>query len=68
MSRSSVMERDIGPHEHQMVVYLSYEIYAVCTKCGYHDWSSPSSVEADVESSMIAHFKAKYPNARVERL
>lgn len=52
------MERDIGPHEHQMVVYLSYEIYAMCTKCGYHDWSCDS----------VEDYKAKYPNARVERL
>lgn len=58
MNRSSIMERDIGPHEHQMTIYLSYEVYAVCRSCGYHDWSDLT----------LEGFKAKYPNALVTRL
>lgn len=52
---TSVMERDIGPHEHQMTIYNSYEVYAVCNRCGMHDW-------ADIG---LEGFQKKYPDATV---
>ncbi len=51
--RSSVMERDIGPHEHKMIIIISYEVYAVCKKCGYHDWSLET----------LGQYRNKYPIA-----
>jgi len=55
--KSSIVEKDIGPHEHEVDIWDSYEIYAVCRLCRMHDWSGTegSSVQ------MIDYFKQKYP-------
>lgn len=64
--RTSIMHRDIGEHTHEMVIYDSYETYAVCSKCGMHDWSTPKGYQGDV--SLVPYFQQKYPDAIVERL
>lgn len=50
------MEKNIGPHEHQVTIYDSYETYAVCRLCGMHDWSEPPEGE-----SYEKHYMKKYP-------
>ncbi len=50
---TSVMHRDIGPHQHEMTIYNMYEVYAVCNRCGMHDW-------ADIG---LEGFHEKYPTA-----
>ena len=57
--KTSVMHRDIGKHKHEMVIYESYENYAVCGKCGMHDWSG-----REKDFSIKAYVK-KYPKAKV---
>lgn len=58
------MHRDIGEHEHKIVIFNSYETYAVCMKCGMHDWSTPKGYQGDV--SLVPYFLGKYPNAEVD--
>jgi hypothetical protein len=60
---TSVMEKDIGPHEHDVRIYVSYEVYAVCVKCGMHDWSVP-----ETEQDIIEYYKEKYPKHSVVQL
>lgn len=68
--KTSVMHRDIGEHEHEVSIYESYHTYAVCNKCGMHDWSLPKegkNVSEDDFShkEVIDHFKKKYPKHKV---
>lgn len=66
--RSSVMERNIGPHEHVVEIYVSYEVYAVCIKCGMHDWSTPEEVQNADIGDYIAFFQERYPQNTIVRL
>ena len=59
-NKTSIMHRDIGKHIHKMVIYDSYENYAICTLCGMHDWEGDKKGNFDVEV-----YKKKYPKAEV---
>lgn len=52
--------------EHEMNIYEGYETYAVCSKCGFHDWSTPKDYKGDV--SLVPYFQDKYPKAEVINL
>ena len=52
------MHKDIGKHEHEMIIFDSYETYAVCKKCGMHDW----------EQLTVGGFQRKYPKHEVESI
>ena len=54
------MHQDIGEHKHEMVIYDSYETYAVCKKCGMHDWSTSKGYKGDC--SLVPYFLKKYPD------
>jgi hypothetical protein len=58
--KTSVMHQDIGKHEHKMVIYESYENYAVCRLCGMHDWNGDGKGDFSVEA-----YKKKYPTGEV---
>ncbi len=58
--KTSVMHQDIGKHEHKMVIYESYENYAVCRLCGMHDWNGDGKEDFSVEV-----YKKKYPTGEV---
>jgi len=62
MKKTSIMHKDIGEHEHQIIIFDSYEMYAFCEKCGMHDWSVPEGYQGD--TSLLLYFLGKYPNAR----
>ena len=63
--KTSVVHRDIGEHEHQIIINDSYEMYAFCEKCGMHDWSVPEGYNEDTKrGTHLLHFLAKYPNAK----
>ena len=64
--KTSVVHKDIGEHNHEMVIYSSYETYAVCKKCGLHDWSHPKGWAGD--TSLVPFFKEKYPEAEVDNM
>ena len=70
--KTSVMERNIGKHTHEVDIYNSYEIYAVCRKCRKHDWDIPSVGEdnktrevlqriMENRKKQIEFLKKKYP-------
>ena len=54
------MEKNIGQHECEMTCYYGYQTYAVCKKCGKHDWALDVMNDEDVGP----HLKSKYPKAR----
>ena len=56
----SVMEKDIGPHDCEMTCYMGYQIYAVCKKCGKHDYV----LGVESEDEVGPYLKYKYPTAR----
>ena len=58
--KTSVMHQDIGKHEHKMVIYESYENYAVCGLCGMHDWNGDGKGNFSVEA-----YKKKYPTGEI---
>ena len=60
--KTSVVERDIGKHQHKMVIFDSYEVYAFCKKCGLHDWNGLNG-KTDLES-----YQEKYPKAEVQSI
>lgn len=62
--KTSFIHKDIGEHKHEIVIYESYETYAVCNKCGFHDWSTPEGYKGD--GGLIPYFKEKYPDATVD--
>ena len=66
-NKTSVMHKDIGVHEHKVIIFDSYEIYAVCKLCGMHDWSLPDRDEIYDFSAkeIIDYFKEKYPKHEV---
>ena len=47
-------------HEHDFIIYESYQDYAVCTKCGIHDWG-----DYDDDGEPVTNFEKKYPKAKV---
>ena len=57
--KPSIMEKDIGKHQHEVDIFDSYETYAVCRLCQMHDWSTPSADCSNEE--LIKYFKTKYP-------
>jgi hypothetical protein len=71
--KTSFIHRNIGKHEHEVWIFNSYEIYAVCKKCGMHDWGLPKGYKeltisqlfkihkAKQEHPLIKYFKDKYP-------
>lgn len=46
-------------HKGHMIIWDSYENYATCERCGFHDWSG---LNGDFS---IASYKEKYPDAKV---
>lgn len=55
--------------EHKsMTIYQSYEDYAVCDSCGWHDWSTDNEEYERTGGSSLEHLKKKYPNAKVVNL
>ncbi len=65
--KTSIIEKDIRQHEHQVMIFDSYEIYAVCRLCGMHDWSLPNTQDPSTEE-MLNYFKQKYPKYTYENL
>ena len=66
--KTSLLHRNIGKHEHEMMIFNSYETYAVCKKCGLHDWSMPDeslNVGNYTISNVVEHFKNKYPKHEI---
>mgnify|MGYP003420937318 CR=1 FL=1 len=68
--KTSLVHRDIGEHEHEMVIFDTYETHAVCMKCGFHDWSEPPEWSVPEgykgDGSLVPYFQEKYPNATVD--
>lgn len=63
--KTSVVHRDIGEHEHQIIINDSYEMYAFCEKCGMHDWSVPEGYNEDTaRGTHLLFLLSKYPNAK----
>ena len=62
MKKTSIMHRDMGEHEHEIMIFDSYETYATCKKCGMHDWSTPKGYQGDC--SLVSYFKEKYPTCK----
>lgn len=65
MRKTSVMHKDIGEHEHDVIIFRSFETYAVCKKCGMHDWGK---VNKDGEGWTVEKFQNKYPKNEVDEL
>ena len=65
--KTSVIHKDIGEHQHEVIIFDSYEIYSVCRLCGMHDWSLPTSNDPSAEE-ILNYFKQKYPKHTVESL
>jgi hypothetical protein len=49
MKKTSVLHRDIGKHEHEVTVFDSYAVYAVCKQCGMRDWSCATDDRGGVD-------------------
>ena len=60
--KTSFVHKDIGEHEHEMVIFESYEVYAVCMKCGVHDWAVPEHHNGE---NMLELYKERYPGAEI---
>lgn len=58
--KTSILEKNIGEHEHNMMIFESYENYAVCKKCGLHDWAWQHGEDFGIED-----FKKLYPKRKV---
>lgn len=59
--KTSVVHNDKIKCDHKgfMVIWDSYENYATCRRCGFHDWSGLN------DDFSIASYKEKYPDAEV---
>ena len=55
MKTSIVHNTNYPKHKHKMVIWDSFELYANCSKCGFHDWDDVG----------IDGLKKKYPEAKV---
>jgi len=68
--KTSIVERKVKKHTHEVDIYNSYEIYAVCRICHMHDWGVPEDykepnymdiLQKKIEHPLIKYYKEKYP-------
>ncbi len=68
--RTSIVQGRVHTEDHQpadWTVYDSYQVYAVCVRCGAHDWGE-EFFDTDGREACRADFETKYPGARVVSL
>lgn len=68
--RTSIVQGRVHSEDHMpadWTVFDSYQVYAVCGRCGAHDWGE-EFYDKDGREACRADFEAKYPGARVSSI
>lgn len=65
--RTSVVQGRVHDDTHKWVLYDMYQVFAVCSGCGAHDWGDEAWFDRDGREPSRADFEKKYGD-RIERV